>query len=120
MISLFLVREINNRILRILKYVMIYVCIDVINFKQFITTRFLAEIHLINYLIANLLFVINVMIFQQIILNFKNCVIYIDICNFTAFIDVVTRKNLNIKRIMRMRKVFVVIFNQTIKILIIY
>ena len=120
LISPFLVRGVNNKMLRTSKYVMIYVCIDVIDFEQFITARFLTEIYLVNDLIVNLLFVTDVIISQQIILNFKNRVIYINICNVTVFIDVVTRKNLNIKRTMRMRKIFVVIFNQTANVSIIY
>ena len=120
LISLLLIREINDKMLKTSKYVMTYVCIDVIDFEQFITTRFLAKIYLIDDLTANLLFVTNVIISQQIILNFKNRVICIDICNVIVFIDIMTRKNFNIKRTVRIKKVFVVIFNQTINVLIIY
>ena len=120
LISSFSVREIDDKMLKTSKYVMIYVCIDVIDFEQLITARFLTEIHLIDDLTANLLLVTNIMIFQQIILNFKNRVICINICNVTVLIDVMTRKNLNIKRTVRMRKVFVVTFNQTINVSIIY
>ena len=98
LISSLPVREINDKMLKTSKYVMTYICIDVINFEQFITARFLTKVHLIDDLTANLLFVTNIMIFQQIILNFKNRVIYINICNVTALINVVTRKNLNIKK----------------------
>ena len=40
----------------------------------------------------NLLLIINVLIFQKLILNFKSRLICIDIYNIIAYIDVITKK----------------------------
>ena len=52
------------------------------------------------------------------ILNFKNRLIHIDICNVIALIDVI-KKN-DIKRTIRIKKTFVIFFNQTINVSITY
>ena len=63
--------------------------------------------------------IIDVLIFQKIILNFKDRLIRIGTCNVIAFIDVITRKD-NIKRTVRIRKTFVIFFSQTINVFITY
>ena len=45
--------------------------------------------------------------------------IHIDICNIIASIDVIIKKN-DIKKMIQVKKTFVILFNQTINIFIIY
>ena len=67
------VKEINEKMLKTSEYVTVYICLNVIDFEQqSIIARLIAEIYLINDLTANLLLIINVLIFQKMILNFKN------------------------------------------------
>ena len=114
------IRRINDKMLRTFEYITVCICLNVIDFEQrSIIARMFAEIHLIDDLFANLLLIIDVLIFQKIILNFKNWLIRIDICSVIASIDVITKKN-DVKRTVRIRKTFVISFNQTINILIIY
>ena len=114
------IKEINDKMLKTFEYVIICICLNIIDFEQqLIIARMLAEIYLINDLSANLLLIINVLIFQKIILNFKHRLIRIDIYNVTASINVITKKN-DIKKIIRIRKTFMIFFNQTINVFIIY
>ena len=114
------IKKIDEKMLRTFKYVTIYICLNVIDFEQqSIIAKLIAEIHLIDNLTTNLLLIIDVLIFQKMILNFKNRLIRINICNVIALIDMITRKN-DIKKIVRVKKTFIILFNQTINVFIIY
>ena len=63
-VSFLSIKKINDKMLRTFEYVIIYICLNVIDFeRRSIIARMLAEIYLIDNLFANLLLIIDVLIF---------------------------------------------------------
>ena len=92
--------------------------IDVVD--NSITTIIIVEIHLIDDLKANILVNVDVLKLQKIILNFEHNIFIINNYNITTTINLINRDKLYIKRIIRNQKTFIVLFNELIKILIIF
>ena len=64
LVSLLSMKEVNEKMLRTFKYVIICLYLNVVDFKrQLIIARLIAKIHLIDVLTTNLLLIINVLIF---------------------------------------------------------
>ena len=73
LVSLLSMKKINEKMLRTFEYVTVCICLNVIDFEQqSIIARLIAEIYLIDDLTTNLLLIIDVLISQKMILNFKN------------------------------------------------
>lgn len=122
LILLLLFQKVDNKIIKISEYITINVYIDDIDSNRNLAiTRFITKIHLMNNLKANLLFEINVFESQKIILNFNYYLVRINICkNFVAFINVINRTNSYIKRIICVRKIFIIQSKTIINVSIIY
>ena len=94
-VSFLSIKRVDDKMLKTFEYVTACICLNVINFEQrSIIARMFAEIHLIDDLFANFLLVIDVLIFQKMILNFKNRLIRISICSVIASINVITKKTI--------------------------
>lgn len=110
LVSLLLVRRIDDKIIKTNEYVTINVYIDDVDFnRNLVISRFMTKIHLINNLKVNLFLEMNVLKSQKMILNFDHYLVRIDIYkNFIALINVINKTNLYIKRIICVRKTFIV------------
>ena len=74
--------------------------------------KFDAKIHLINDLKINLLFDNNVFIAQRVKINLITQIVQLSNCqNLVASIDTITRKNSNLKRIIRVKQIINVFVN---------
>ena len=114
------VRGVGGKMLRTSEYVTACICLDATDSEQQpIIARLFAEIHLVDDLAANLLLVTDVLVPQEMVLNFKDRLVRIGTCNATAPIDVVARKD-DIKRTVRVRKAFVIPPSQTVNVPITY
>lgn len=110
LVLLLLVRKVNNKIIKTSEYITINVYINDVNSNcNLAIVRFITKIYLINNLKINLFIEINMLKLQKIILNFDYYLVRINVCiNFIVFINVINRTNLYIKRIIRIRKIFII------------
>ena len=83
--------------------------------------KFDAKIHLINDLKINLLFDNNVFIAQRVKINLITQIVQLSNCqNLVASIDTITRKNSNLKRIIRVKQIINVFVNFIVMIFVNY
>ena len=83
--------------------------------------KFDAKIHLINDLKINLLFDNNVFIAQRVKINLITQIVQLSNCqNLVASIDTITRKNSNLKRIIRVKQIINVFVNFIVMMLVNY
>ena len=111
--SLF-VREINNKLIKINDFVIIQLYIDNVDaIKRLITTYVIAKIHFVNDFKINIFIDVDVLTLQRINLNFERYTFTIDNCeNIKIIIDSINRVKSHIKRIVRVRKIFIVQFDE--------
>lgn len=83
------------------EYVLAYICIDG---DKPTTARFLAEIHLVGDLSANLLIGVDVIAPQATVLDFEKHTVRIGSCEVVAPISVITSRDAHIKRTVRAKK----------------
>ena len=110
-------KKINDKLIKINDFVIInlfFVDINVVD--EFIIVVISIEVHLINDLKINMFVDVNVLKFQKMILNFEHNIFVINNCDVTIIIDFVNRVKFYIKRIIRNRKIFVVLFDQLTEI----
>ena len=75
--------------------------------KTLITNRFFVEIHIVDELKINLLIDNNVFNAQQTLLNLKTQITTLINCrNFEIFINIIAKKNVDQKRIIRLKNNF--------------
>ena len=116
------IRKIDNIIHKFNEYIVIdlYINDHVINdieHQQSIVAKFFVEIHIVDDLKINLLMSNDVLNAQKIILNLKKQTIKLINCrNFIVSIDIVVKKNVDQKRIVKSKSNFKISFETTIKI----
>ena len=121
LISLLSIREINNKLIKISDFVIIYLfVIDINDVDKIITIVVFVKIHLINNLKINMFVDVNILKSQRIIVNFDYNILIIKNCEIKIVIDSINRVKLYFKRIIRNQKIFTIFFNELIKILIIF
>lgn len=100
---LLFIREIKDKIMRISKYMLIYIYIKNVKDDYLIIARVLTKIYLIDNFNVNLFIDVDVIASQIMILNFEKHTIYIDNCEIIAFINVIIRRNTYVKRTIRIK-----------------
>lgn len=118
--SLLLVKDVENKIIRTSKYMFAYICINNIKSDKLIIARFLVKIYLIDNFSVNLFIDIDVIALQIIIFNFKKHTIYIDSYKVVASINIITGRNTYIKQTIYVKRAFIILFEVLIQISIIY
>ena len=112
-----LIREINDKLIKINNFVIIYLfVIDINDVNEIITIAVFVKIYLINNLKINMLVDVNVFKSQRIIVNFDHNILIIENCKIKIVIDSINRVKLYLKRIIRNQKIFTIFFNELIKI----
>lgn len=101
LVSLLFICEVDDKIIKIYKYVLIDVYInDLDSNRNFAIARFIAKIYLIDNLKINVLIEIDVLELHKISLDFEHYLVRIDACrDFTISINVINKINLYLKRI---------------------
>ena len=121
-----LIRDIDNIMHYIFNYIVINYYFDDylsnnINDRVSTIDKFDAKIHLINDLKINLLFDNNVFIAQRVKINLITQIVQLSNCqNLVASIDTITRKNSNLKRIIRVKQIINVFVNFIVMIFVNY
>ena len=107
-----LIRNINNKIIKINEYVINYLYIDdIIIFEKAIIIYISIEIHLIDELKINMFIDVNVLKSQKMILNFEHNIFVIN--NYQKIkivIDSINKIKLYLKRIVKTKKNFTMQF----------
>ena len=114
MTSSLFVREINDKLIKINNFVMIQLYIDDVDaIKQLITTCVTTKVHFVNDLKINIFIDVDVLTSQRMSLNFERYIFTIDNCeNIKIIIDSINRVKSHVKRIVRIRKTFIVQFDE--------
>ena len=98
--SFLLIREINDKLIKINDFVITYLfVIDINDIDEIITIVIFVEVYLINDLKINMLVDVNVLKSQKIIVNFDHNILTIDICDVKVVIDSINRVKLYFKHI---------------------
>ena len=114
-----LIREINDKLIKINNFVIIYLFVININdINKIITIVVFVKIYLINNLKINMFINVNIFKSQRIIVNFNHNILIIKNCEVKIVIDSINCVKLYFKRIIRNQKIFTILFNELIKILI--
>ena len=120
------IRDIDNTIHHISEYtvVSLYVddyIVDQIDEKRFAIVKIQIEFHIVDDLKINILIENDVFRAQRITLNLKKqTIILINCRNFIIFINVTTKKNVDQKRIVRIKIDFKISFDVIVKMFIVY
>ena len=119
------VREIENNIHSFSEYIVVNLFINnhvIINEKKTSTTnRFLIEIHIVDELKINLLINNNVFNTQRTLLNLKTQIATLINCrNLKIFINIIAKKNVDQKRIIRSKNSFKMSTKVIVQMLIVY
>ena len=121
LISLISIRKINDKLIKINDFVLINLyIIDVDFIDRFIIIVMTTKIHLMNDFDVNMFIDVNVFKFQKMILNFDNNKFIINNCEIQTNIDSIIRFKSHVKRIIRNQKVYTILFDEIIKILMIF
>ena len=111
------IRKINDKLIKINDFVLINLyIIDVDFIDKFTIAVVTAEVHLMNKLDVNMLIDVNVLKSQKMTLNFDINKFIINNCDVQANIDSIIRFKLYLKRIIRNQKVYIVLFDEIVKI----
>ena len=126
LITFLLIRNINNIIYKFNQYIVIdfyindYIFSDVEN-KQSIVAKFFVEIYIVDDFKINLFVNNNVFNAQKINLNLKTQIVILTNCrNFVVSINIIVKKNVDQKRIVKSKTNFKMSFKVTIKIFVTY
>ena len=121
LISSISIRKINDKLIKINDFVLVDLfIIDVDSIDKFITVVIIAKIHLINNFDVNMFIEINVLKSQKMTLNFNSNKFIINNCDVQIDINSIIRFKSNVKRIIRNQKIYIVLSNEIIKILVIF
>ena len=93
---------------------------DINVIDNFIITVIIVKIYIVNNLKINIFVNVDVLKFQKITLNFEHNIFIINNCEITTIINLINCVKFYIKRIIRNRKTFIVLFNKITKISIIF
>ena len=114
-------KKINDKLIKFNNFVLIQLFINDIDVvDKFIMTMITIEIYLIDDLKTNMFIDVDVFKSQKMILNFEHNTFIINNCNITTTINFVNREKSHVKRIIRNQKFFTMLFDELIKISIIF
>jgi len=114
------VREIDKKIVKSNKFIIIKLFFNNIVIKQFVKSIVIVEIYIIDNFETNFLVNNNILISKDILIDLKDRKLIIDSCeNLEILIRIKARKDLNIKRIIRARQAYIIIFDKLVKVSII-
>ena len=117
LISSLLIRKINDKLIKINNFVIIYLfVIDINDVDEVITIAVFVKIYLIDNLKINMFVDVNIFKSQRMIINFDYNILIIENCEIKVVIDSISRVKLYFKRIIRNQKIFIIFFNELIKI----
>ena len=116
LISSISIRKISDKLIKISDFVLVNLYI----INKFIIVVVTTEMHLMNKFDVNMFIDVNVFKFQKMILNFDISKLIIDNCEMQTNIDSIIRFKFHVKRIIRSQKTYIVLFNEIIKISMIF
>lgn len=115
-----LVRNIDKKIIKNNKFVIVKLYFSNKINRQSIKEIVIAKIYIINNFEANLSVDNNILIFKSISINLKNCKLVIDNCkNLEISIRVKICKNSSVKRVIRACQIYTIMLDKLAKVLII-
>ena len=115
-------REIKNDIYKINEYIIykIYLSNEKNKNKRVVTIKIISrKIYLINKLVVNILLKNNILILKEINLLFLKKIAYIDNYNINILIEIHLKESL-IRRVINLKKVFIILLYLNITIIIYY
>ena len=121
LISSLSIREMSDKLIKINDFVMIHLFVtDINDVDEVITIVVSVEIHLIDDFKTNMLVDVNVLKSQRMIVNFDHNTLIIENCEIKIVIDSISRVKSHLKRIIRNQKIFTILFDELIKVSIIF
>ena len=120
-ITSLLIKNINNKIININKYIIIIIYIRNTFNRQSKTIYFIIKIYIIDDLKANIFININILILEGIIIDLNiKILIFNKYSKLQILFDIIIKLNPYFKRIIRFKSVIIITPDTTIKIFIIY
>ena len=112
--------RISEKIVKSNEFIVIKLFFNNVVIDRFVRDIVIVEIHIIDNFEANLLIDNNVLILEDIFIDFKNRKLIIDNCeNLEISIRIKAHKNSNVKRVIKARQAYIVILDKLVKISII-
>ena len=121
LISSLSIKNVNDKLIKINDFVIIQLFIDDIDaIDKLIIAVFTIEIHLMNDFKTNMLIDVDVLKSQKMFLNFEHNIFIIINCKIKMTINSMNRFKFHIKRIIRNQKNLIVLFDEIIKMSMIF
>ena len=115
------IREVDNKIIKLIEYIVVSVYFKSKYNDKSTIVKVNIKIYLINDLKTRLLIDVNIINSKNITLNFLKNYLIIESCqDFEIIIKFKIRLNLNTRRIIRVKKTFILILEQLVNIFVIY
>ena len=122
MIIIISIQKINKNVIKSDEFIIIKITFEEVNNKEHsIKNVITAKLHVINDFNVNLLIKNDVLISKNMIVDLSRRKLVINNCeNLKISIKVKTRKNFHIKRIIRAKQAYIIMFNEIIEISVIW